>query len=173
MSVNQSRTYCTPSRSIRASTSLRTSGSDVARSLLSIIAIERSSSGWTEATLYRQRALHRQLLRAVDVAEAAIQRLHRLVAALRPRDELADARPRGPVELCELQRAAEPTSAPVAPHRRQPVLGRPRLGSLQQPRIADGLVLHQRDERALRTGRLFAQPRLEPVRHLAGDRQVL
>src|SRR5579885_3653636 len=116
MSVNQSSTYCTPSCSICSSTCLRAFGSDVARSLLSIIAISAApphvavDSG---ATLYRQRPLHREHPRALDVAERAVQRLHRLVAALRPGDELADAALRGPAELRELQRPAEPATPAV------------------------------------------------------------
>src|SRR5919201_3696469 len=100
MSVNQKRTYSTPSFSISRRTAFRASGSDVARSLLSIIATVALLSEMTGRGLSAgQRTLHRQHARPVFIAQAGVQRLHSLVALLRPGDQLDDAGGRGPVQL--------------------------------------------------------------------------
>src|SRR4051812_12932889 len=96
MSVNQKRAYSTPSFLICSSARLRASGSDVARSLLSIMPIVSRllSPGKVERVLSprgRKRPLERDHLRRVDIPERAVQGLHPLVPLLRPRYELGDA----------------------------------------------------------------------------------
>src|SRR6476660_6406863 len=94
MSVNQNSAYSTPSFSICCSAFLRASGVDVARSLLSIMPMSllapfRPGIGVVFLSPGRREwALERDRPRRVGVPEPAVQRLHRLIAALRPGDEL-------------------------------------------------------------------------------------
>src|SRR5205823_5595613 len=136
MSVNQKRTYSTPSFSISRRTALRASGSDVARSLLSIIATVALLSEMTGRGLSaRQRTLHRQHARPVFVAQAGVQGLHRLVALLRPRDQLDNPAGGGPVELSPLQRPRDPAPAVVTADDGKAVLrDRRPVCVLRQPR---------------------------------------
>src|SRR3954454_15973202 len=92
MSVNQKRTYSTPSFSICFMTSLRAAGSDVARSLLSIIDTFwcssrerlrphrlRSAPG---ASALEQRAAQMNPLEFAHVAEFLVHAAHRRVAEI-------------------------------------------------------------------------------------------
>src|SRR4051794_22108352 len=93
MSVNQKRTYSTPSFSICFMTSLRAAGSDVARSLLSIIATFgcssrgklRETSSFQKATCASaldQRAAEMHPLELAHVAEFLVHATHRRVAEI-------------------------------------------------------------------------------------------
>src|ERR1041384_6738855 len=88
MSLNQKRTYSIPSFSICFNTSFRAPGSEVARSLLSIIAIARCSFvaglGTDRRLFVRQGTLVGDHSGGVEVAEAPVQGLHCLIALLRP-----------------------------------------------------------------------------------------
>ena len=153
----------------RSRTALRAFGSDVARSLLSIIAIPPAPLGerTKEAPVVspRQRPLEGDHLRRVDVAEAAVQRLHGLVALLRPGDEPLDTRPGGPLELRLLERPRDAAAPPVAAHDRQAVLGgRRSVRVLDQAGVPDDVRAFESGERAFRPGGLVPQPRLELVR---------
>src|SRR5579884_898369 len=181
MSVNQRRRYSTPSSSICLSACFRASGSDVARALLSIIAIVSGAPlrrGLPEVLSPRERKRRADDDDdvAIDVAERAVEPLHRLVAGLRPGVDLSETALGCALERALLQRAADPATPDVAAHGRQRVLRplRP-IRVVEQPGHADELAVDQRDERPLGRRKPLAPPALlrdleRPVEHEVAER---
>src|SRR3954454_18782016 len=122
----------------------------------------------------RKRARVRQDACVVDVAEAAVDRLHSLVPFLCPRDELDEAAARSPLELGALESVRDAPPPPVPPHGRQPVLGHGGpVGVLEQSGVADDVAVLECHERAVRAGCLVANPFVELERHIPGQRHVV
>src|SRR3954453_19786564 len=82
MSVNQKRTYSTPSFSTASSTFLRAFGSDVARSLLSIIPICLSLLPESERSSSQKRTRQVDPLEPLDIAELVVHAAHRRVSQI-------------------------------------------------------------------------------------------
>src|SRR3954470_6995680 len=134
MSVNQKRAYSTPSFSICFSACLRASGVDVARNSLSIMPIRwsllsarnRCRLPIMQSCLFpgeRQRGANVDDRVPVDVAERAVQLLHRLVPGLRPGVDLGETAVGRASQRVLLQRPGDPAAAQVAANRGQQVLG--------------------------------------------------
>src|SRR5215211_1090647 len=110
----------------------------------------------------RQRPADADADGARDVAELLVDGAHRVIAALGPGVDLADAALRSPGEHHPLQRRGETAAAPVATNRRQAVLGAIQaILVADQPGHADDLVAGERDEGALGPADPFALPVFE------------
>src|SRR4029079_4216805 len=113
MSVNQKRAYSTPSFSICCSAFLRAAGSDVARSLLSIMPMSSLApfrpgiaADFLSAS-ERQRSTKLDDRMPIGVAERAVELLHRLVSGLRPGVDLGQPAFRRTAQRVLLQRSSD------------------------------------------------------------------
>src|SRR5438270_3041410 len=167
MSVNQKRTYSTPSFSTASSTFLRAFGSDVARSLLSIIPICVSLLPGSERSSSQKRTGQVHPLEPVHVAELVVDAPHRRVAevVLRAEPREVGLLRRGDLRLLERERDA--ATAGGARDTRHRVLGGVVLVLVQEG-IPDDAPALQRDEREV-----AEQERPEAVRAPLLERAAL
>src|SRR4051812_2308095 len=168
MSVNQKRTYSTPSFSICFMTSLRAAGSDVARSLLSIIATfgcssrgklpEASSSQKAPcASALEQRAAEMHPLELPHVAEFLVDPAHRCVPEVVLRAQVAQpCRLRGN-DLGLLERKRDAAPAVATRHAGHRVLAGV-VGVLVEDGIPDDTIAVERNERELANGQWTEVP---------------
>src|SRR5438105_191193 len=147
MSVNQKRTYSTPSFFASSSTALRAFGSDVARSLLSIIAMVVSLLVAGRPTLSTEQWTgHMHPFEARLVAQLPVHAQHWRVAEVVLRAQVPPARRAGGRRLMPLERESDPASACGARDPRHPVL-RGVGGVAAEQGVADGVPILERDER--------------------------
>src|SRR3954451_7184195 len=157
MSVNQKRTYSTPSFSVCSSTSFRASGSDVSRSLLSII--DMRSRSFSRGPPSSQRRRHR------SAGEQRAGQVHPLESPLDP-EPVVDPAHRGirevvlgaqeavagglrPRDLGLLQGGRDPPPTLAPRHSGHRMLGGVATMSLQD-RVADDRALADGHQRQLR-----------------------
>src|SRR4051812_17583865 len=126
MSVNQKRTYSAPSFFSCFMTSLRASGSEVARSLLSIIPIALSLLFAEERSWSQKRSGEVNPLEFPLVTEFFVHPAHRSVAQVVLRPQVAVLRALRRLDLRKLEPARDPAAARGARDAGHPVLGRVR-----------------------------------------------